>query len=123
MSAPMQRGRLSHCRTAGLLAAALVLGHPSYERYSAMSVKNLLMRHARRLSALRDLSVTGGTLNIGFLEPAVTSIVTKEAYTQFRNVSISGNRTINRGRLHARGQYRQIDRNFHQFLCGGVFHP
>lgn len=75
-------------------AAALFLGHVQYGKYSPLSAKSFLMSRARRHSSLSGLCVTGGTLDIGFLEQAVTTIVAQQAYNHFRYVTIKKNMTI-----------------------------
>lgn len=75
-------------------AAALVSGHPAYGSYNWKSVKQLLMNNARPLSDLSGRCVTGGTLDIAFLEQAVTTILTQEAYNQFNNVKVDKNTTV-----------------------------
>lgn len=49
-------------------AAALIWGHPSYTAASCEEIKRILLGNARPVSSLGGKCVTGGTLNIRFLE-------------------------------------------------------
>lgn len=49
-------------------AAARVWSHPCYQHFSAIDVKNLILKNTRPLPALYGKCVTGGTLDLSFLE-------------------------------------------------------
>ncbi len=50
-------------------AAALIYGHPKFEKADFKEVKNQLLSNARKTPGLEDKCATGGTLDIGFLCP------------------------------------------------------
>lgn len=75
-------------------AAALLWGHVQYRGASWKTIKSLLMKNARPLKALAGKCVTGGTLDIGFLEPAITTCCAVEAYTDFYNRPITKTQTL-----------------------------
>ncbi len=71
-------------------AAALIWGHVQHGRSSWRSVKSMLLNNARRISALSGKCVTGGTLDIGFLETATKTWRTIEAYNDFNRKTLTG---------------------------------